>query len=295
MIPTTPYFYLTTTRDAELRLASLPSTQVIGLDTETYWEPTEKRMRVSLVQVAVENHPVVILDALHVDLEVARLLIESAEIRMAAHNARFDEGVLAGAGFAPHGFVDTLALARHALNLSSYALSSVVEELFGEPLDKSLQKSNWRRRPLTHEQLAYAAHDAAVTLRVYQELTRRLEAAGKLEHALRAAQIQWREPGERKPRARRAVNLQLAPLTKGEKEIVIRLKQWRLDYSRAQRVPAYMICADKTLEHLAQTKPVTRQDLAATYGLGEAKIARFGDELLDVLRRTVEAESVEDS
>lgn len=293
MIPTTPYSYSITTQDAEVQLDSLPSTQIIGLDTETCWEPTAKRMHVSLVQIAVENHPVVILDALHVDLAIVRPLIESAEIRMAAHNARFDESVLAGAGFKPRGFVDTLTLARRALNLSSYALTSVVEELFGAPLDKSLQKSNWRRRPLTRDQLAYAAHDAAITLRVYQELIRRLAEAGKLEVALHAAQLEWREPGERKPRVRRTKTLQLAPLTNEEKAIVNRLKQWRLDYSRTQHIPAYMICADKTLEHLAQTKPATRQNLAATYGLGAAKVARFGDELLEALRHALEAQVAE--
>lgn len=45
-----------------------------------------------------------------------------------------------------------------------------------------------------------------------------------------------------------------------------------------------MICPDKTLEHLAQAQPATLDSLGAIYGLGEAKVARFGAELIEVLR-----------
>ncbi|MGI8567366.1 MAG: HRDC domain-containing protein [Pyrinomonadaceae bacterium] len=46
-----------------------------------------------------------------------------------------------------------------------------------------------------------------------------------------------------------------------------------------------MICPDRTLEHLAREKPQTIQQLIDTYGLGEAKIARYREELLETLRK----------
>ena len=55
-----------------------------------------------------------------------------------------------------------------------------------------------------------------------------------------------------------------------------------------QRVPAYMVCPDKTLEHLARERPATLEALNTIHGLGESKIASFGEELLQALRSATE-------
>ncbi len=73
-------------------------------------------------------------------------------------------------------------------------------------------------------------------------------------------------------------------LTSEEKLVVAYMKKWRLERANSQRVPAYMICADRTLEHLVRVRPATVEALASIYGLGEAKIRSFGEELLKALR-----------
>lgn len=279
----TTFRLLTETGAAREAVAPLLSEPLVGLDTETFWESAANRSKVSLVQVALPAGDVLVVDALSVDLEVVRPLVESASVLMAAHNARFDEMVLTGAGLRPAAFVDTLSLARAALSLPSHSLAAVAEHLFGARLDKSFQKSNWRRRPLSPAQLAYAAEDARMTLRVYLELSRRLEAEGRLESALRAATLRPADP-ESTPRRRRPPPAPLGPpLTREEKRIVRELKSWRLARANEQRVPAYMICQDRTLEHLARERPATLEALSSIHGLGQAKISRFGAELLKAL------------
>jgi ribonuclease D len=192
---------------------------IVGLDTETYWDAAANRSHVSLVQLAPPFGNVLVIDTLSVDVEILRPLIESPDVRMAAHNARFDEGMLIGAGLNPVSFVDTLRLAREALRLPSYSLAGVVAHLFGIELDKSFQKSNWRRRPLSRAQLQYAATDAHLALFVYEELRRMLIEEGRFEQALRAALLRpstRREEGS-EPRKRRAPLPPLRPLTDEEK------------------------------------------------------------------------------
>jgi ribonuclease D len=280
------YVLITETERARSALAQIPQEAMIGLDTETYWNSADNRSHVSLVQIAPPTGPpVLVFDVLTVEIEVLRPLIESPTVRMAAHNARFDEGMLIGAGLRPVSFIDTLRMAREALRLPSYSLAGVVAHLFGIEMDKSFQKSNWRRRPLSRAQLQYAALDAYITLHVYEELRRILEEQGRFKQAMRTAALRPAAPREEtgEPRKRRQPPPPLRPLTEEEKQTLIRLKKWRLEKSFAERKPAYMICQDRTLEQMAIDRPATIEALLSIYGLGASRIERYGEELLHAL------------
>jgi ribonuclease D len=183
----TPYRYLIDPIHVREAMCAFVNQPIIGLDTETFFYG--KKNNLSLLQLAAPGGEVIVIDALSAGIEEVRILIEDPGVLMAAHNARFDEGVLREAGFAVAGLVDTLRLARRALPLRSFGLASVAKYLLGLTLDKSLQQSDWRRRPLSREQLDYAALDAKAALRVYQELTLRLESEGRLADELSRALI----------------------------------------------------------------------------------------------------------
>jgi ribonuclease D len=280
------FVYITDSTAASDALDALQDETIVGLDTETYWDAAANHSRVSLVQIAPRAGETIVIDLITVDVSLLKPIVESPLIVMAAHNARFDEGMLTGAGLQPASFVDTLRLARSALRLPSYSLAGVTAHLFDIELDKSFQKSNWRRRPLTRAQLVYAAMDAYITLRVYDELQRILSEQGKLDSALRNAMLAPVSPEARTPRKRRAVpQPPPRPLTDTERQVVTRLKKWRLEKSFSEHLPAYMICPDRTLEHLAMERPATLEELNAIHGLGASKIERFGVELLEALRQ----------
>jgi ATP-dependent DNA helicase RecQ len=63
------------------------------------------------------------------------------------------------------------------------------------------------------------------------------------------------------------------------------LKQWRLERARADRVPAFVILHDATLEHLSVTRPRTMPELRRIPGIGDVKLERYGAEILDALRK----------
>ena len=70
--------------------------------------------------------------------------------------------------------------------------------------------------------------------------------------------------------------------TEREERLWQALRQWRQARARAEEVPAYVICGDKTLRELVEQQPQTPAALHDIYGLGEAKIQKFGAELLAV-------------
>lgn len=62
-----------------------------------------------------------------------------------------------------------------------------------------------------------------------------------------------------------------------------RLRAWRLDSSRAQGVPAFVVFTDATLTAIAEAAPDDRQELAAIPGVGPRKLELYGTEVLAVL------------
>ncbi len=281
--------YLKTPEDVLVLPDWLNGESLLGLDTETCWLAGQGGSDISLVQLAKPSGEALVVDALALGIDAVRDVIESPNVIKVAHNARFDQGVLKLAGLQPAAMVDTLQLARsaHLLVAPSYSLKSLTAQLFGIQLDKSYQRSNWRRRPLSEQQLAYAATDAHVTLRLFFELRRMLEDRGQWPIALHSATLRDR-PNAAGPRRRRLPQYEPAPLTIEEQRAVKRLKDWRLELSRDLRVPAYMICPDRTLDHLAQRRPAAINELHEIYGLGSSKIDRFGEELLKAVYRAFE-------
>jgi ATP-dependent DNA helicase RecQ len=68
--------------------------------------------------------------------------------------------------------------------------------------------------------------------------------------------------------------------------LLARLKAWRLAEARAQSVPAFVIFNDRTLAEIARVKPASLGALRAISGVGEAKLARYGDALLGEIAAT---------
>jgi superfamily II DNA helicase RecQ len=68
-----------------------------------------------------------------------------------------------------------------------------------------------------------------------------------------------------------------------EAALLEELRAWRRDRAERDRVPAFLIAHDRTLADLARRRPRDHTALRACYGIGPAKAARYGTELL---RRT---------
>jgi len=94
------------------------------------------------------------------------------------------------------------------------------------------------------------------------------------ERAARAA-----KPG----RAARAASA-AAELPAAAAAIFEQLRAWRAATAREQGVPAYVIFHDATLRQIAAEPPATLAQLGAVSGVGETKLARYGQQILDALR-----------
>ncbi len=69
-------------------------------------------------------------------------------------------------------------------------------------------------------------------------------------------------------------------------EMLDRLRRWRSETARAASVPAYVVFHDSTLAAIAAARPANLGDLLRVSGVGDAKLRRYGEEVLEILRST---------
>ena len=78
-----------------------------------------------------------------------------------------------------------------------------------------------------------------------------------------------------------------APALKMTPEVTARfeaLRRWRLEVARSTEVPPYVVFHDRTLAEIAHRRPATTGALATIPGVGPAKLERYGDAVIAILR-----------
>ena len=79
------------------------------------------------------------------------------------------------------------------------------------------------------------------------------------------------------------------PIDNAAMDLLGKLKEWRLERSKADSVPAYVVFHDSTLASIAERRPDSLDDLAEVPGVGPAKLERYGPDLLDLIGATTPA------
>jgi ATP-dependent helicase Lhr and Lhr-like helicase len=172
--PSRQLVWVCTAGDLKVATAELMAERVVGLDVET----TIDTRLLCVIQLAAANRTYLI-DALEIaELDALRVVLESNELTKVIHHAEFEREVFGRHGLTLNAVVDTeeLSRARHgASEDGGHSLRAVVWRELGQLLDKSQQSSDWRMRPLSHAQIAYAALDAEILLPLHSELTQDVE------------------------------------------------------------------------------------------------------------------------
>ncbi len=116
-------------------------------------------------------------------------------------------------------------------------------------------------------------------------LSRRREV--RLRHdparAAQARPARTRAAGSASATATAAAAAAAADLPEAATAVFEQLRAWRAAAAKEQGVPAYVIFHDATLRQIAAQSPSTLAGLAAVNGVGETKLARYGQQILDLL------------
>lgn len=74
-------------------------------------------------------------------------------------------------------------------------------------------------------------------------------------------------------------------LEKADWPLFNRLRDWRNERAKAEGIPPYVICSNRQLAEVAHRRPTKLAELAEVDGFGDAKLKKYGAEMLAIISR----------
>ena len=176
--------------------------------------------------------------------------------------------------------------AASLLGCRRLSLATLLEDYLGVILVKKMQRSRWDLRPLSEEQLDYAALDTAHLLALYRRLDGELREKGLEKEAKQLfagmMAVEWQPKTLDRMAHRRFPGY--ATLTPEQKDHLRRLFRWRFEKAQEINRSLFMILPDQHLFGLSRLENPSLEAMAGPGLLSPEKVQRFGRELLDILQ-----------
>jgi ribonuclease D len=276
--------YIESATELETLCGQLSGAQWMTLDTEFLREKTYYP-KLCLLQVAVPG-VVACVDPLAIeDLSPLLDVIYDKRITKVMHAARQDMEILYNLRAAlPAPVFDTQIAALLLGFPDQVGYGTLVSELLGVTLDKLHTRADWSLRPLSPDQIRYAADDVIYLAQVYERLVERLEKFGRLgwltedferlvqpELYINSPQLAWLKV--------RGINR-----IKGASLSVLQaLASWRESLAQQLDRPKGWLLRDDVLVDIARHLPGNRAALGKIRGLTERVISKNGEQLLGLI------------
>jgi ribonuclease D len=267
----------------------------LGIDTEFMGEGRYQPL-LCLVQTAVEANAgggakkprIDVLDPLEGDLEPAPLagVLADPEVEIVLHAGRQDVALLRRTwGTEIRNVFDTQVAAGFAGLRAQLGYEPLLRELLGVRLRKSASFTRWDRRPLSPEQVDYAAEDVLHLLALADALQSRLQELGRLEWAREECRALEAITDERDLDTIFSRLPRINSLDPSQRAVARELVDWREKIALEADRPASSILHDATLVELAKRRPSTTERLSHIRGISEATLHRRGRALLAAIER----------
>ena len=254
----------------------------LALDTEFVWERTY-RPRLGVVQIATAAGPAVVDAVALGDLSPLFPLLQSPDVPVVLHGGGQDLEIFATLMGTPvRGVVDTQLVGAFLGYGLQVGLAALLERVLKIRIRKDLTYSDWTRRPLRPEQLAYAREDVVHLLPLYDHLAAELAERGRtawVHEELAALEDAERYATPPPEEAYRGVRGWMR--LRGRDLAVLRaLAAWRERAAERADVRPNFIANDVVLTSLAARPPKSADDLRHVRGLSPGTAERQGRHIL---------------
>lgn len=268
-------------------LGRLMHSPFVAVDTEFMREKTYYP-KLCLVQLGTPEQ-CVLVDPLAIDdlTPLWQFLRDRARLKV-LHAARQDIEVLLAAerdtASTPGPLFDTQLAAAFLGASTQIGYGELVSTRLGHALAKGHARTDWLKRPLSHEQLVYAADDVIYLVPLFENLRAALAERGRLEWLdeecarLEDLDLYRTEPAKAWQRFKGLDRLRPA-----QRSVLKALAEWRERAAMKHDKPRGWILADETVRALSERLPQSLADLETLPQLAPATLRKHGEELLGLI------------
>lgn len=261
---------VTITADADLRslCQRLADAGCFAFDTEFIMEDGYETT-VCLIQAATESQVALIDPLAGVDTHPFWELVADPSIEVVLHAGMEDLALCRQlTGKTPANVFDVQIAAGLVGRDYPLSLARLVRKVLGVRLRKSQTLTDWRRRPLTDAQQAYAVDDVAYVPLIHRRLIERLEKLGRL-HWAREEFAQFESPQVYEPTAqKRLVRLKgIGSLNSEGLAVVAELLEARRALGKRFDRPARAVLRDHLLVEIARHRWTRAEQIKSLRGL----------------------------
>jgi len=271
----------------------------LGIDTEFISEGRYRAL-LCLVQIAVDDPGadggarIALIDSLdHLDVSPLASALADPAIEIVLHAGRQDVAILRRAWSTEvTNIFDTQLAAGFAGASAQAGYGNLLGAILGRHVGKTASYTRWDARPLTREQLSYAAEDVAHLLELADELQRRLVSAARLEWAREECRRLESATDERDPETAWERLPRVNQLDPRSRAVAQALAAWRERVASSEDRPVGSVVADPPLVELAKRRPLSIEGLEQTRGIHPSTVRKRGGGLLDAIARGGEAQPI---
>src|SRR5918998_975215 len=265
----------------------------LAIDTEFVSERRYQAL-LCLVQVAVPDPGAEgevrteVLDPLEGDPDFSPLagVLADPEVEVVMHAGRQDVAIMRRTlDTEIRNIFDTQVAAGFLGFGNQEGYESLVRKVLKVKLRGSEGFTRWDKRPLTPQQLEYAADDARLLLTLGEELERLLEERGRLEWAREESRGLEDVTDERDAQRSYERLPRLGRLSEAARGVALELVEWREDEARSTDRAPGSVLPDQALVELARRTPRDKHDLEQIRGLPPQTLHRRADVLLAAIER----------
>ncbi len=262
----------------------------LGIDTE-FMSEGRYRALLCLTQVAVEHADgpggirTILIDGLQeIDVTPLARLLADPEIEIVLHAGRQDVAILRRAWHTDVvNIFDTQIVAGFAGESAQAGYGNLIGAVLGERVGKTASFTRWDARPLTEEQLSYAAEDVAHLLALADELRRRLRKSNRLDWALEECRRLESVSDERDPDTAWERLPRVGQLDPRSRSVAKRLAAWREQTASQEDRPVGSVIQDPPLVELAKRHPTTLEGVASIRGIHQSIVKRRGAAIIETI------------
>jgi ribonuclease D len=289
---TKTFVYIDQATDLERFCDEIRAEPWIAVDTEFVRERTYYP-QLCLIQVGIPGRAVCIDPLVLPDLGPLFTVLYDRSITKVLHASSQDLEIFAHLeGRIPGPLFDTQLAAPLVGLADQIGYANFVREMLGVSLEKAHSRTDWSRRPLSDDQLRYAADDVRYLSDLYPGFRGQLSEMGRLQwlvpefEALEDIDRYRQDPDTAWLRVRGLEKLR--PRSLG---VLQALARWREKIAREKNLPRNWVLKDEVLVDIARLTPGRIDKLSTIRGLPEKSLARYGSRVLQLVQEGLSGEA----